>query len=156
MAVDALRPELRAVLAATRLRTADDLDLILVSLPAESYAELLGALARLRDPRFQTVVRERGEVTLVVPSDLWAGLSDYFTAHAVYAPWRLITLDITIPLDVYGYLEQVARACASAGAPVLVASGYSTDHLLIHADHYPAARAALQALIDRCRAAAPA
>ena len=58
----------------------------------------------------------------------------------VDTPWRLITLDISIPLDVYGYLEVITGLVAEQGASVLVASGYSTDHLLIPADYYPAVR----------------
>src|SRR5437870_1239727 len=71
MDVEALRPELAQVFAATHLRTYVDTDFALVSLPPAAYFELLSALAPLHDLRFQATVREPGEVTLIAPRDLW-------------------------------------------------------------------------------------
>ncbi|HMA35467.1 MAG TPA: hypothetical protein VKY74_13440 [Chloroflexia bacterium] len=154
MDVEALRPDLRAVFAATRLRTDEETDFILVSLPPDSYYELLTTVASLRDTRFQATVRAPNEVTLIAPRDLWERISMGFPSATVDTPWKLITLDITLGLDVYGYIEQVARLCAGLEASLIIASGYSTDHLLINAEHYPAVRDALQSFIDRCRSAA--
>ncbi len=151
MDAEALRPALRAVFAATRLRTDEATDYALVRLPPAAYPELAARLGALPDTRFQATVREPREVSLILAVDLWAQLAPAFVGATLDAPWRLITLDISIPLDVYGYLEVITRLCAAQGASLLVASSYSTDHLLIHSEHYPAVRTALQAFLDRCR-----
>ena len=156
MDVEALRPDLLPVFAATTLRTYADTDFALVSLPPRVYVELLAALVPLHDLRFQAIVREPAEVSLIAPCDLWARIAGGFPDATVDAPWKLITFDISIPLDVYGYLEQITHLCARQGSSVIVASGYSTDHLLVAAAHYPAVLDALQAFIDRCRATVPA
>jgi hypothetical protein len=153
MAVDTVRRELRAVFAATRLRLDEENTFTLVRLPTAAYPDLLLLLGSLRDLRFQATVREPAEVTLILPADLWDGIGAGYSGATVGTPWRLITLDITIPLDVYGYLEVIAGLCAEQGASLLVASGYSTDHLLIQAEYYPAVRDRLQAFIDECRLA---
>ncbi len=153
MGVEDMRVELRQVFAATNLRTHPEIDFSLVSLPPAGYAELLGALAAVHDGRFQSVVREPAELTLIAPNDLWLRVAGRFPHATVSTGWKLITLDITIPLDVYGYLEEVARLCASVGSSVIVAGGYSTDHLLVQMQHYPAVLAALQGFVDACRAA---
>lgn len=153
MDADALRPALRAVFAATRLQTDEATDYVLVRLPPAAYPALAVWLATLDDTRFQATVREPHELSLILAADLWAQLAPAFSEATLDAPWRLITLDISIPLDVYGYLEAVTRLCAAQGASLLVASSYSTDHLLVHSDHYRAVCVALQAFIDRCRLA---
>jgi len=154
MDVELVRPELRQVFAATQLLTYPEMEFALVSLPPRSYYEVLAALAPMHDMRFQTIVREPAEVTLIAPRDLWERISTRFPTATVDVPWMLITLDISIPLDVYGYLEQIARLCAAQGASLLVASGYSTDHLLITADHYQGVLETLQGFIEHCRTAA--
>jgi hypothetical protein len=152
MDVDTVRPDLLPVFAATTLRTYGDTEFVLVSLPPRVYFELLTALAPLHDLRFQAIIREPAEVSLIAPFDLWARIAGRFPDATVDVPWKLITLDISIPLDVYGYLEHITHLCAQQGSSVIVASGYSTDHLLIAAAHYPAVLNALQAFLDRCRA----
>jgi hypothetical protein len=153
MGGETMRPELNTVFAATRLRLYEDTEFLLVRLPPHAYLPLLSGLVRLHDSRFQSVVRAPAEVTLIAPVDLWAGLRADFPEATIDTPWRLITLDITIPLDVYGYMEQVARVCAEQGASVIMVSAYSTDHLLVTDARYAATRDALQAFIDQCRAA---
>lgn len=155
MDVESIRPELCRVFAATKLLTDGGVDFALVSLPPASYFELLTALSAQHDLRFQATVRESAEVSLIAPQDLWERISYRFPAATVDAPWRLITLDISIPLDVYGYMEQVARVCADQEASVIVASGYSTDHLLVSAEHYLSVLSALQSFIGACRARRP-
>jgi hypothetical protein len=151
MDAEPLRADLYNVFAATNLITFPDIEFALVGLPSDSYYEVLTAIAAQRDPRFQATVRTPSEVTVIIPKDLWELISVGFPRATVDAPWKLISLDITIPLDMYGYLEQVTRVCAEQGASVMLASGYTTDHLLVAAERYQPVIAALQSFIDHCR-----
>jgi hypothetical protein len=48
--------------------------------------------------------------------------------------YRLITLDISVPLDVVGYISKVSSALANAKVPILILSLYS-DKILVKEEH---------------------
>ncbi len=48
--------------------------------------------------------------------------------------YRLITLDISVPLDVIGYISKVSSALANAKVPILILSLYS-DKILVKEEY---------------------
>lgn len=62
----------------------------------------------------------------------------------------------TVAMTTIGVLASLCTALAQAQVPVFVISTYDTDYLLVSADRFPAARAALQGLGHRIRGELPA
>ena len=87
-----------------------------------------------------------GEVTLVLEINLWHEISH----RAPYAKWeqgyQLLTLDITLPWDVVGYLARITEALAAQGISVGVISSHASDHLLIKENNMVSALKVLKKL----------
>lgn len=86
------------------------------------------------------------EVTLIVTDEFWRQVGHRFSQAHVEEDFRLLTLDITLPWNVVGYLAQITASLAEAGISVGVISSFASDHLLIHETKFPAALATLTAL----------
>lgn len=112
----------------------------------EEAAALLSHSAR----SFAAIVVERDEISLTIREDLWrhAGLE----ASAVSGPFRAITLDVNVELDVCGYLAPAAERLAAAGIPIIPQCAFLKDHLLVHERDLTAAVAVFESLIAESRA----
>ena len=58
--------------------------------------------------------------------------------------WRVLAVDGPLAFDQVGVVAGLTAPLAAAGVSVFVVSTYDTDHLLVRAGQYAAARAALQ------------
>ncbi|HVT60120.1 MAG TPA: hypothetical protein VHR45_17215 [Thermoanaerobaculia bacterium] len=165
-----------ALWAATTLRVAPE-RYALVSLPPSQLAEAAALLAGCT-AAFCALVRERDEVSLTVPAELWAAARTRLRAGAPGAPgapcdpgapgdprkpgdlfqedapYRVITFDIDLALNVVGYLAPATARLAAAGVPIVPQCAFRKDHLLVHETRIEAALGELQRLIDDCRRAA--
>ncbi|MCW3489799.1 ACT domain-containing protein [Dethiobacter alkaliphilus] len=79
------------------------------------------------------------EVTMIVTEALWQEAGSLFPAAKVESGFRLLTLDITLPWNVVGYLARVTRILAEAEISVGVISSHASDHLLISEAELPKA-----------------
>jgi len=143
----------RAVWAATRLRVWPE-RYRLVSLPAsglQEAADLVGEAAG----GFAGLVLERDEVSVAVPEELWRESPLRPRARRDAGPYRAITLDIDVDLDVTGYLAPAAALLAEARVSIVPMCGFLKDHLLVRERDLERALASLEALIARCREASP-
>jgi hypothetical protein len=123
---------------------------VLVSLPVEFAVKAAAAAARAR-PAFAAAVLERDEVSLTVPEETWRSdpLRDRTRAEA--GPFRVLSFDLDLDLDVCGYLAPAAAALAAAEVPIVPQCAYLKDHLLVPGEKLDAALAALAALIAAAR-----
>lgn len=135
----------RALWARTRLRVWPE-ETLLVSLGVDQLAEA-ARLVEQACEAFVALVLERDEVSLTVPQALWLGSGLGDRARAVAGPFRVITLDLDLELDVCGYLAPAAERLAEAGIPIVPQCAFRKDHLLVPAARLEAARAALEALV---------
>jgi hypothetical protein len=124
----------------------DDKPYILVKLPANAITPAASVIAELGEP-FSTIIVDKDEVTLIIPADAW----NVFTARLLGASvspmeYRLITFDITLNLELVGFMARLSRVLAEAGVPIMVYAAYSRDHLLIPAEHFEKAWATLERL----------
>ena len=82
--------------------------------------------------------------TLVVP----AAAADRFEKAAQVLGrddgWRLITVEIEVPLTVFGFYKIFADALAEDEVPVVPFAGYRFDHMLVHQTNLDRALAALK------------
>ena len=133
----------RALWARTRVHVWPE-RYVLASLPVARLVEAAPLLARAGDA-FAALVRERDEVSLTLPESLRAEASSL--ADRVAVPYRVLTIDLELELDVIGYLAPALERLAAAGVTIVPQCGFRTDHLLELDRDLPAARAALDALI---------
>lgn len=107
---------------------------------ARAIEALPGSFAVIDDGNEITVVVERSKLreenVLQVETD-----------------WRLLTFDAVLPFDTIGFLAKVSGGLADAKVPILVFSGFSTDHLLVREKDLTATFAKLREMgfvIDHC------
>jgi hypothetical protein len=123
----------------------------LVSLAPEQLAEaarLVGSCSR----GFAALVLERDEVSLTLPAPAWETSALKAAARAESGPWRAISFDLDIDLDVAGYLAPAAERLAKAGVSIVPQCAYLKDHLLVHEPDLAQAVAQLEALVAECAA----
>jgi hypothetical protein len=140
----------RELWARTRLHVWPD-RYVLVSLPVELGVKAAASAARAR-PAFAAAVLERDEVSLTVPEQTWRSDPLRERARAERGPFRVLTFDLDLDLDVSGYLAPAAVALAEAAVPIVPQCAYLKDHLLVPAEQLDTALAALDALIAQARA----
>lgn len=136
------------VFARTCLYT-DEQDYAIVDLPL-SALDRAALLLEVMEP-FSTLIVDKDEVTLVLPTESWAVLREQFSEAEAAEGYRLITLDLPLELGLVGYIAKLTETVARAGASLLVFSAYQRDHLLVPADDFDRAMEALEALISTCQ-----
>ncbi len=139
----------RGLWARTRVHVWPE-DYVLVSLPAELAVKAAASAARAR-PAFAATVLERDEVSLTVPEETWRSDPLRERARAESGPFRVLSFDLDVDLDVFGYLAPAAAALAEAEVPIVPQCAFRKDHLLVPAGKLAAALAALEALIAEAR-----
>ena len=83
-------------------------------------------LRNLPNVNYVAVVRNK-YYEVVMPEKELVKLEKFVECDIGY---RLITLDINVPLDVVGYISKVSSALANAKVPILILSLY-TDRILV-------------------------
>jgi hypothetical protein len=104
---------------------------LVVSLALDRLPEAL-ALAGLSSEAFMAVIVERDEVSLTIEREKWLHCSLRAQAVAESGPFRAITLDVNVGLDVVGYLAPAAQALAEAGVSIIPQCAFLKDHPLVH------------------------
>ncbi|HET6371839.1 MAG TPA: hypothetical protein VFG76_00900, partial [Candidatus Polarisedimenticolia bacterium] len=103
----------------------------LVSLPLEAWSEATGLAAGCAK-EFAALVRERDEASLTIEESAWQASGLRRLARAEAGPYRAVSLDVEIDLDVTGYLAPAAARLAEANVSIVPQCAYLKDHLLIH------------------------
>lgn len=124
----------------------DDEPYVLLKLHPAAITVAAGIVAEISDP-FCALVVDKDEVTLLVPleapEEFAARLRDVTQSEVRY---RLITLDVTLPPDLVGFMARVSHALAEAGVSLLPYAAFSRDHLLVPEAQFSEAMTALRAL----------
>jgi len=137
-------PRALAVWGRTRLLLWPE-DYVLVHLPRASAAWASTLIAPADG--FGALVLERDEVSLTLPSGRWPPPGAIPETARVEGPFRAITLDVDIDLDVTGYFAPAAQRLAAARIAIVPQCAFLKDHLLVHARDVQAAIEVLQALV---------
>lgn len=124
-------------------------DMVLVGLSVDSVAQLVAALPS--DRGFFSLTLDAWEASLVLPAGDWCGLAERCPDARVAGPYRLLTFDIPLELDLVGFLAAVSTALAARDVPIYALSAVSRDHLLVRAADLAAAEEALAELRDEAR-----
>jgi hypothetical protein len=99
---------------------------------------------------FAALVVERDEVSVTVAESRWAESRLARTGRAE-GPFRALTLDVDIELDICGYLAPAATLLAEAGVAIVPQCGFLKDHILVHEKDLEPAVRALEGWIAACR-----
>jgi hypothetical protein len=118
------------------------------SLPCGRMAEAVALLADAPAGTFVALVRERDEIGLTVPKALRARAEALCTQAA--GPYRVLTFDVALPLDLVGFLAPAAARLAEAGVSIVPQCGFRTDHLLVRAQDLAAALRVLESFVREC------
>ncbi|MBI2076866.1 MAG: ACT domain-containing protein [Euryarchaeota archaeon] len=70
--------------------------------------------------------------TLVVPSAAAARYEKTGDVQGRDDGWKLITIEIDVPLTVFGFFRPFADALAEDEVPIVPFAGYRFDHMLVH------------------------
>src|SRR5688500_13655090 len=82
--------------------------------------------------------------TLVVPAAAAARFEKAGQVLGKDDGWRLITVEVDVPLTVFGFFKIFADALAEDEIPVVPFAGYRFDHVLVHETNLDRAHAALK------------
>ncbi len=124
----------------------DDIEYILIRLPAQAIIVAAGILAEVGEP-FAALIADKDEVTLVIAQDVLEEFSGRLRGHAVSATtYRLITYDIPLDLSLVGFMATVSSALAQAGISIMPLAAYSRDHILVQSSQFDAAMQTLKTL----------
>lgn len=127
----------------------DDEPYVIVKLPPTAITAAASIIAEISDP-FCALVVDKDEVTLVLPHEAVTEFSSRLREVIVSEDrYRLITVDVVVPLDLFGFLAQLASTLAAQGIPVFVYASYRCDHLLVPESKFEAALASLKHLANQ-------
>jgi hypothetical protein len=82
--------------------------------------------------------------TLVIPRAAARRWDDDASVTGRDDGWKLITIEVDVPLTVHGFFRPFVDALAADEVPVVPFAGYRFDHILIHATNLDRALACLK------------
>ncbi|MBK8025944.1 MAG: ACT domain-containing protein [Chloroflexi bacterium] len=118
----------------------------MVRLQPTGITAAAGILAQIGEP-FSALIVDRHEVTMIMPQELVEDFQPRLRDHEVSpVQYRLITLDVILQPTLVGFLARITQALAAAGVTVMAFAAFNRDHLLVPADQFERAQAALRGL----------
>lgn len=134
----------KEVLAQTPLYT-DETVYTVIKLPSGAIWAGAGVLADLGES-FSALIADKDEVSLIMALEAWQeNYSKRLPDAQQHGEYRLITFDMVLEFSLTGFIALVATILAEAGISILPLSAFSRDHVLVPADSFEKAWAALQA-----------
>ncbi|MFH0711102.1 MAG: ACT domain-containing protein [Candidatus Aenigmatarchaeota archaeon] len=123
---------------------------LIIKLPLKYGAMLRDLMKFVREPFFNYTV-EQDEITLIIHERDWQNIGRDFVEIKIEHGYNVITMDVTVDLNVVGYMAVISRALADVGVPISVISSHRTDHLLVKKYDLQKAVFVLQDLINSCK-----
>ena len=112
--------------------------------PADLTRDLLSSVLTTSDATFAAIMRTGDEVTVILPD---AAVPPGLPGRA-RPGWAALIIDGDLDFELVGILSTLAQTLAAARIPMCAASTWSTDILLVDADHLSAATAALRRVAE--------
>ena len=135
------------VFAATKLKLHHE-EFTLVSLPVSEKEKALELFKNVEP--FSTISVDHAEVSLIMTIPEWNEMSSQFEKNESDGPYRAITFDIVLDLNLIGFLSVVSAVLAEEGISIYAVSTFLRDHILVKSSHADRAMDALGSLIQRC------
>lgn len=122
----------------------------LVSLPVQNLSDALSVLG-YSSKEFITLILEKDEISLSLSDRLLEIINSLPVDKKIAGPYKVITLNINLNLDICGYLLEAAKELAANGISIIPQCGYLKDHLVIKECDSEKAINVLNALIKKCQ-----
>jgi uncharacterized protein len=144
-----LPPGLVHIVAQTHLFT-DARDYVILRTAPDQAGAAETLFSKLDEP-FSALVRDKDEVTLVLPVDVWEKEQPFLDILDESSNYRLITFDLPLELGLVGYLATMTSTVAEEGVSIFSVSAFSRDHIFVPEEDFERAWDALRALIRSCQ-----
>ncbi len=125
-------------------------DYLLVRLPVETKP-IPAEWSRPASTHFGAFIREPHEITLVVARQKWLRMQNIFDDFDVSDPMKVITFDIKLSLNVYGYIAAISKVLADEKISVVPMSSFNRDHILVAKKDLPRSVRLLRHFLLECR-----
>jgi hypothetical protein len=124
----------------------DEAHYCMVKLPVRAITAAAALFAEIGEA-FLVLIADKDEVTLILDSEAYEEYQRRLLGHEAAAQmYRLITFDVALEPTLIGFMARVSAALAQAGVPIFPFAAYTRDHILVPADKFDDAMAALRAL----------
>ncbi len=144
-----LPPGLVHIVAQTHLFT-DARDYVILRTAPHQAGAAEDLFSKLDEP-FSALVRDKDEVTLVLPVEVWEKEQPLLDILDESTNYRLITFDLPLELGLVGYLATMTSTVADEGVSIFSVSAFSRDHIFVPEEDFERAWDALRALIRSCQ-----
>jgi len=140
--------EMMPIFASTKLKLRK-YEYMIVSLPIEYKERALDSFKNLS--AFNSITIDTDEVSIILRSSDWRHLRKEFPLQISEGPYRIITFDIVLDLNLVGFLSVITALLADAGISVFAISTYLRDHILVKSGDVDGAMRLLNELIEKCK-----
>lgn len=140
--------EIVPIFASTKLKLRKH-EYMIVSLPIEYKERALDSFKNLS--AFNSITIDTDEVSIILRSSDWRRLRKEFPLQISEGPYRIITFDIVLDLNLVGFLSVITALLADAGISVFAISTYLRDHILVKSGDVDGAMRLLNELIEKCK-----
>jgi hypothetical protein len=121
-------------------------DYLIIKLPPRAITVAAGIVAEIGEA-FCTLIADKDEVSLIIPAEAIEDFAGRLKDHSVSpTPYRLITFDLELDFNIFGFMAVVSKALAEAEVPILPIAAFSRDHILVPSSQFDIALQALQKL----------
>ena len=93
-------------------------------------------------PHFVALIQDHNELSVVAPT----GSTPAPLIIKEEAGWKMLTFEAVLPFELVGFLAAVSTVLAEENISIFALSSYSTDHLMVKAEHLDKAISKLQTL----------
>lgn len=139
--------EMMPIFAATKLKLHPE-EFILVSLPLSEKEKSLELFKGVNP--FSTISVDHAEVSMILSETDWSSICKQFKDFQTEGPYKTITFDIVLDLNLIGFLSVVSAVLAKEGISIFAVSTFLRDHILIKSSQADRAMDLLRELIERC------
>ena len=94
------------------------------------------------------IFKDKYEITLLLDETDFAGIRNNLQNAGVETGFRLLTFEIVLDFNVFGFLAEVARILAEAEIPIVALSAFSRDHILIKQENLAKALKVLSPYVE--------
>jgi hypothetical protein len=120
---------------------------VLATFPVDRLPEVAALVGSSRGG-FVALVVERDEVSLTTSETSW-GAARVGAARSA-GPYRVVTVDVDLDLDLCGFLAPLATRLAEAGVAIVPQCAFRKDHILVRDEDLDSTVRVLESWIQSC------
>jgi hypothetical protein len=121
-------PEMKPVFASTKIKEHPD-DYYIVSICRKEEEKAREILKDLEP--WSSITFDLEEISVVLREEKWNQMKNNFQVYQEEGPYRVLTFDIVLDLDLVGYLSVISSLLAKEGISIYAVSTFLRDHILV-------------------------